>query len=125
MRFRSSRVHVLALLIVASGVFGVPARATQDEANDEATLRDLQETRAFWSDKAARLRVATADPRFDRWLAWVAIQPTLRRIHGCSFLPYHDYGRGGRGWRGAGSGCGAGSRGRARCPLPAGRRAPR
>lgn len=23
----------------------------------------------------------------------------LRRIYGCSFLPHHDYGRGGRGWR--------------------------
>ena len=23
----------------------------------------------------------------------------LRRIYGCSFLPHHDYGKGGRGWR--------------------------
>ncbi len=30
---------------------------------------------------------------------WVAVQPTLRRLFGNSFLPYHDYGRGGRGWR--------------------------
>ena len=29
----------------------------------------------------------------------MGIQPTLRRICGCSFLPHHDYGRGGRGWR--------------------------
>ncbi len=27
------------------------------------------------------------------------LQPTLRRIYGCSFLPDFDYGRGGRGWR--------------------------
>ena len=27
------------------------------------------------------------------------IQPVLRRICGCSFLPDHDYGKGGRGWR--------------------------
>ncbi|HEL1746809.1 TPA: cellobiose phosphorylase, partial [Streptococcus suis] len=26
-------------------------------------------------------------------------QPYLRKIFGCSFLPHHDYGRGGRGWR--------------------------
>ena len=30
---------------------------------------------------------------------WVSFQPELRRIYGCSFLPHHDYGRGGRGWR--------------------------
>lgn len=30
---------------------------------------------------------------------WVNFQPMLRRIYGCSFLPHHDYGKGGRGWR--------------------------
>ena len=32
-------------------------------------------------------------------MEWIAFQPQLRRIYGCSFLPHHDYGRGGRGWR--------------------------
>ena len=32
-------------------------------------------------------------------MKWVSIQPVLRRLYGCSFLPHHDYGRGGRGWR--------------------------
>jgi len=32
-------------------------------------------------------------------MRWVSFQPFLRRIYGCSFLPHHDYGRGGRGWR--------------------------
>jgi cellobiose phosphorylase len=32
-------------------------------------------------------------------MEWVAFQPQLRRIFGCSFLPHHDYGKGGRGWR--------------------------
>lgn len=32
-------------------------------------------------------------------MKWVTIQPVLRRLYGNSFLPYHDYGRGGRGWR--------------------------
>ena len=32
-------------------------------------------------------------------MRWVSFQPVLRRIYGCSFLPHHDYGRGGRGWR--------------------------
>jgi cellobiose phosphorylase len=32
-------------------------------------------------------------------MRWVSFQPMLRRIYGCSFLPHHDYGKGGRGWR--------------------------
>jgi len=29
----------------------------------------------------------------------VTLQPVFRRIFGCSFLPDHDYGKGGKGWR--------------------------
>lgn len=32
-------------------------------------------------------------------LDWVGVQPVLRRYFGNSYLPHHDYGRGGRGWR--------------------------
>lgn len=32
-------------------------------------------------------------------LSWVMLQPMLRRYFGNSYLPHHDYGRGGRGWR--------------------------
>ncbi|MBQ7636479.1 MAG: cellobiose phosphorylase [Lachnospiraceae bacterium] len=45
--------------------------------------------------KAAGL--STSDAR--NYFLWVAAEPVLRRIFGCSFLPYHDYGKGGRGWR--------------------------
>lgn len=61
----------------------------------EAALRD---TKAYWQSVSA-LSVQTRDRDFDAWCRWVGIQPTLRRICGCSFLPHHDYGRGGRGWR--------------------------
>jgi len=37
--------------------------------------------------------------QFDGWLRWVALQPTLGRLMGNSFLPYHDSGMGQRGWR--------------------------
>ena len=57
----------------------------------------LEETKAYWQKKTVRFR--TGDSRFDLWSRWVAVQPNLRRICGCSFLPHHDYGRGGRGWR--------------------------
>lgn len=54
---------------------------------------------SFWQEKLAALSVHSGNAAFDRWLNWVTIQPTLRRLFGNSFLPYHDYGRGGRGWR--------------------------
>jgi cellobiose phosphorylase len=59
----------------------------------------FEQTLAYWQAKLAPLSVQTADPTFDRWLKWVMVQPILRRLIGNSFLPYHDYGRGGRGWR--------------------------
>ncbi len=65
------------------------------EKVDEALLH----TQAFWKERLDRLQVRTDDPAFGRWVRWVSIQPTLRKIFGCSFLPDFDYGRGGRGWR--------------------------
>lgn len=53
----------------------------------------------YWEAKLGRLAFYTGDRDFDQWMKWVTLQPVLRRIFGCSFLPYHDYGRGGRGWR--------------------------
>jgi len=59
----------------------------------------LTRTKNHWEQKLASLQVALGDARLNGWLKWVALQPILRRICGNSFLPYHDYGRGGRGWR--------------------------
>lgn len=56
-------------------------------------------TKSCWKERSAAISVKTADTDFDNWLRWVSIQPTLRRIFGCSFLPDFDYGKGGRGWR--------------------------
>ena len=58
----------------------------------------LSVTRAHWQEQV-NVRYHTGNPNFDRWMRWVSFQPFLRRIYGCSFLPHHDYGRGGRGWR--------------------------
>lgn len=58
-----------------------------------------QANRRYWQEKLARLSFHTGEQNYDDWLKWVTIQPILRRIYGCSFLPHHDYGRGGRGWR--------------------------
>ena len=55
-------------------------------------------TRDYWQQKV-NVRYDTGDVRYDNLLRWISFQPILRRIYGCSFLPHHDYGRGGRGWR--------------------------
>lgn len=59
----------------------------------------LKETRKFWIEKSDSLSFSTGDKEFDNWFRWVGIQPFLRKIFGCSFLPDFDYGKGGRGWR--------------------------
>jgi cellobiose phosphorylase len=60
---------------------------------------ELKKTKSYWCEKVSALHFETNDLQFDSWLRWVAFQPRLRRLMGNSFLPYHDYGRGGRGWR--------------------------
>ena len=59
----------------------------------------LRKTKNFWSKISQGINIATGNQDFDNWLRWVNIQPTLRKIFGCSFLPDFDYGKGGRGWR--------------------------
>jgi cellobiose phosphorylase len=63
-------------------------------------VRDsLEQTKNFWADICNQINLKTGNSDFDNWFRWVSIQPTLRRIFGCSFLPDFDYGKGGRGWR--------------------------
>ena len=59
----------------------------------------LERTKAFWQEKTEFQVGGGQDADWAAWMRWVAVQPVLRRICGCSFLPHHDYGRGGRGWR--------------------------
>jgi cellobiose phosphorylase len=92
-----SRSYILMLAILDSGAstetliarYGTAARFEQA----------LAAAQAYWSQQLAALQFHTGDARFDQWLKWVTLQPRLRRIAGNSWLPYHDYGRGGRGWR--------------------------
>ena len=66
--------------------------------NPEHELEAFERTVEYWREQLG-IEVKTGNEEFDQWLKWVGIQPTLRRIYGCSFLPHHDYGRGGRGYR--------------------------
>ncbi len=59
----------------------------------------LERTAAAWAERLDALQFHFGDAERDGWHRWIGIQPILRRLYGNSFLPYHDYGRGGRGWR--------------------------
>ena len=61
----------------------------------EAALKSVKD---YWQEKV-NVAYHTGNKEFDNFMRWVSFQPMLRRIYGCSFLPHHDYGRGGRGWR--------------------------
>lgn len=60
--------------------------------------RQLDMTKQYWLNKI-NVHYHSGDNNFDQFMNWVSFQPELRRIYGCSFLPHHDYGKGGRGWR--------------------------
>lgn len=67
--------------------------------NSSAKVNEaLSRTKAYWQ-KSVNATFHTGDADFDKLMKWVCFQPFLRRLFGCSFLPHHDYGRGGRGWR--------------------------
>lgn len=61
--------------------------------NFDHLLQDSQKTWAKYFD------YLSFDFAQNTIMKWVSIQPVLRRIYGCSFLPHHDYGKGGKGWR--------------------------
>lgn len=58
----------------------------------------LKNTQSSWQEKV-NVSFRTGDKAVDSYLRWICFQPILRRLYGCSFLPHHDYGKGGRGWR--------------------------
>ena len=70
----------------------------KDCQNADAIKKALEEVKVYWQEKV-NARYYTGNKQFDCFMRWVSFQPVLRRIYGCSFLPHHDYGRGGRGWR--------------------------
>lgn len=68
--------------------------------NTEEKARSvLKENKEYWKKLINKIKFSGESKEFDGWIQWVELQPILRKIYGCSFLPYHDYGRGGRGWR--------------------------
>jgi cellobiose phosphorylase len=61
--------------------------------------QSFQETKKYWLNYLSVVNFDFKDKNFNNWLLWVKLQPVLRKLFGCSFLPHFDYGKGGRGWR--------------------------
>ncbi len=85
-------IGIATSLQEAQGVF---QKFNSSAKFDEA----LEKNKKFWFDKSHSIRFQSGDAHFNAWIQWVTLQPVLRRIFGCSFLPDHDYGKGGKGWR--------------------------
>ncbi|MDF2924008.1 MAG: cellobiose phosphorylase [Paenibacillaceae bacterium] len=92
-----------------AAVYTIALAVTDDRPDTGRFIRDyvssgrfeelLKENERVWQEKVGLLRFCSADASHDQWMKWVTVQPVFRRLMGNSFLPYHDYGRGGRGWR--------------------------
>ncbi len=67
--------------------------------NDTAFNQALNESKAYWADEVSRLQFSYGSEAKTALLDMVAIQPILRRFFGNSYMPHHDYGKGGKGWR--------------------------
>jgi len=59
----------------------------------------LEENKIYWQKKSSSIKIKSGNRDFDNWFRWVNIQPHLRKVFGCSYLPDFDYGKGGKGWR--------------------------
>ena len=77
---------------------GTEEKVAKSYLTKERAEAALERVKRYWVEKT-NIHLETVDGDFDNFMYWVSFQPTLRRLFGCSFLPYHDYGKGGRGWR--------------------------
>ncbi len=92
-----SRTYIILLGITDSVA---EIQRTANKFSTPAKVRDsLQKTKEFWIKESSKIYILSGSPDFDNWFRWVSIQPVLRKVFGCSFLPDFDYGKGGRGWR--------------------------
>lgn len=76
----------------------VPAKVISLYDSTAKVQKALEDLKSYWNEKV-NVSCSTGNKSMDSLMKWVSFQPFLRRIYGCSFLPHHDYGRGGRGWR--------------------------
>ncbi len=67
--------------------------------NKEIFNQKLNESIRYFDTFFNDFQVTLKDQETTEFLSFIAIQPELRRLFGNSYLPHHDYGKGGKGWR--------------------------
>lgn len=86
------------IVIGVSGTESEAEESIQALHTSEKVEAEWNAMKEYWQEQV-NIHYHTGNKEFDNYMRWVSFQPFLRRIYGCSFLPYHDYGKGGRGWR--------------------------
>jgi cellobiose phosphorylase len=89
-------------LYVSIGIHQSKKSALKDHKkylSQDTFSKGLEETSKFFLNYIKGLSFNFHDLDTNKQLSWVVLQPMLRRYFGNSFLPHHDYGHGGRGWR--------------------------
>jgi len=76
-----------------------PDKIIKKYKNIEKVTDALSKVKKHWSDKISNPLFHFQDTVLSNWVRWVGLQPVLRTVFGNSYLPYHDYGKGGKGWR--------------------------
>lgn len=87
-----------AIIIGADEDIAKMRRVVAAYDSEEKVSTALGHMKAYWQEKV-NVSFQAGSKEEDSYLRWICFQPILRRLYGCSFLPYHDYGKGGRGWR--------------------------
>jgi cellobiose phosphorylase len=67
--------------------------------NENDFGRLLKENNAYFKQLLRKMEINFKNEVVSDFLKFVPLQPILRRNFGNSYLPHHDYGKGGRGWR--------------------------
>lgn len=95
----SEKSYVLVLGFSEDNNTKTPEDVFQKFNSIEKVQKALDQNIDFWTAQATKATFTSGQDGFANWAKWIELQPVLRKIYGCSFLPYHDYGKGGRGWR--------------------------
>ena len=67
--------------------------------NPNTFITELNESEIFYQPYVNDLSFELISKDVSQRLQFVSLQPLFRRVMGNSYLPHHDYGKGGRGWR--------------------------
>ena len=82
--------------------------SSNDEEKDNYLLKysdinqfdlELEKVKEYFKNELKDINVKMLDENYEDFIKWVSLEPILRKNFGCSFLPHHDYGKGGKGWR--------------------------